>query len=57
MIAVLYAISFALALMFHGVRTVADASVTCQRYKVSFVFLWREHIVIVNSLSLFHTKD
>lgn len=32
-IAVLYAISFSLALMIHGVRTVADANVACDRYK------------------------
>ncbi|KAK7090505.1 hypothetical protein V1264_010291 [Littorina saxatilis] len=32
-IAVLYAISFALALMIHGIRTLADANVACVRYK------------------------
>ncbi|KAK7474400.1 hypothetical protein BaRGS_00034354, partial [Batillaria attramentaria] len=32
-IAVLYAVSFSLALMIHGVRTIADANVACERYK------------------------
>lgn len=32
-IAVLYAISFALALMIHGVRTLADGNVACVRFK------------------------